>query len=151
MCLFIDLEKHPNLKPIVLDKPMIVYKYGSIYRDKYFRPYYQYSFCYTQYVPTEQIPLRYGCFLDRNHPYRKYAFSVQEGYHAYTSPNQPQYSQISELGKFLIPAGSNVYYGDCEEVVADRIVYLGPYIETKYKKTTFIKKVKHFKYLIKTK
>lgn len=49
----------------------------------------------------------------------------------------------------MIPAGANVYFGKFDEIVADQIMYLGPYVETKYKKATFKKKIKFLFKIIK--
>lgn len=53
MCLHIKNIMHLQLKPIILDKPMIVYKYGDIYSEgKYFFPYYHYTYYYERYILT---------------------------------------------------------------------------------------------------
>lgn len=134
MCLPIDKKKHPSLKPIVLDKPMIVYKYGTFSdNDKYFSPYCFSNFVYTQYEPYI-VKMKYETM-------NGYAV-IKDGYHAYTAPNQLIYEPFQEA-KFLIPAGANVYFDAYKTIVSDRIVYLGPMHVTNYKKSSFKKKVKH--------
>lgn len=140
MCLDIDLKKHPNAKPIVLTKPMIVYKYGAYMENRnVFVPLIMTFYSYRRFkeTPTEKLQIEFD-------------HSIRKGYHAYTikKPMKPYYDRA----KFLIPAYTRVFFGLDNDIVSERIIYLGPYIQTKYKKATLKKKLKYlFKYLIKNK
>ena len=119
--------------PIVLKKPLRVYKVGtstpfnnfiSLFRD---HVYYK---CQT--MPTVEINPKF----ERLHPYEKLfrpdlyndCFYIYKGYHSYLTKKMAKYMKNlgEEIGIFEIPAGATIYvnYGS-REVVSTDIKYLG--------------------------
>ena len=119
--------------PIVLKKPLRVYKVGtstpfnnfiSLFRD---HVYYK---CQT--MPTVEINPKF----ERLHPYEKKfnlalyndCFYIHKGYHSYLTKKMAKYMKnpYEKIGIFEIPAGATIYvnYGS-REVVSTDIKYLG--------------------------
>ena len=119
--------------PIVLKKPLRVYKVGtvsifggfiSLYRDFRYREY--------QTMPTVKInpeltrcPPIFG-HQDRLSSYDN--FHIHKGYHSYLTEKGPRFrcDEYDDIGIFEIPEGATIYvnylYG---EVVSTDIKYLG--------------------------
>ena len=119
--------------PIVLKKPLRVYKVGtssifcgfiSLFQD------YVYNKC--QAVPTVEIDPKFK----RRYPaaelfdpawYYDY-FYIHKGYHSYLTKKIAKYikSSYEKIGIFEIPAGSTIYVNyRSGEVVSTDIIYLG--------------------------
>ena len=119
--------------PIVLKKPLRVYKVGtssifcgfiSLYRDFMYRE--------SQTMPTIKInPEFIRCppiFGPRDELWSYDNFYIYEGYHSYLTKEMAKYSmdEYDEIGIFEIPAGATIYVNyKCREVVSTDIKYLG--------------------------
>ena len=119
--------------PIVLKKPLKVYKVGtssifrgfiSLYRDFWYNE--------SQTMPTVKInpefircPLTFG---PRDELWSCDNFYIHEGYHSYLTEKRAKYSsdESDEIGIFEIPAGATIYVNyRSREVVSTDIKYLG--------------------------
>lgn len=108
MCLIIDRNIHPDLKPIKLRKDKVVWKLldpgytSTIFEFKYRR-----GQTYTDkgiFTVGKSLP----------------AFGViTKAFHAYTPEAQER--DFFKMKKFVIPAGSLVYYGWDGEICSDAI------------------------------
>ena len=107
--------------PIVLKKPLIVYKIGtssifggfiSLYRDFMYRE--------SQTMPTVDPE-------PRDVPWSYDNFYIYEGYHSYLTEEMAKGRMYSaEIGIFEIPVGATVYINYAyREVVSTDIKYLG--------------------------
>ena len=118
--------------PLVLKKPLIVYKVGtvstfcgfiSLYRD--------FRYCESQTMPTVKInPEFIRCppiFGPRDELWSYDNFYIYEGYHSYLTEGMAKSNMYSsKIGIFEIPAGSTVYINyRHREVVSTNIKYLG--------------------------
>lgn len=119
--------------PLVLKKPLIVYKVGtssifcgfiSLYRDFMYRE--------SQTMPTVEInPEFIRCppiFGSRDEPWSYDNFYIYEGYHSYLTEKMAKCSreEYDEIGIFEIPAGATIYVNyRRREVVSTNIKYLG--------------------------
>ena len=118
--------------PIVLKKPLRVYKVGTLTTLGGFRSlYHNFVYFKSKAVPAVKINLefiKYDTFspLDKSRMHN--AFCINEGYHSYLSKEIAEYrrNQCEEVGIFEIPAGSTIYVNyRYEEVVSTDIKYLG--------------------------
>lgn len=120
MCLIIDLNKHPDLKPIRLDKDLVVHKYLCDKKDlpgpyrKRFMTKYVTPFTYTQvHFLFGKAILR--AELDKPNRYDQ----IRIGIH---STKLYMYSDVFIHHKAIIPKGSLVYYGTNEDVVSNKLI-----------------------------
>lgn len=114
--------------PLVLKKPLIVYKVGtssifggfiSLYRDFRYRE--------SQTVPTVKIDPEF-VFGPRDELWSYDNFYIHEGYHSYLTEEMAKCSrdEYDEIGIFEIPAGATIYVNyKRREVVSTDIKYLG--------------------------
>lgn len=114
--------------PLVLKKPLIVYKVGtssifcgfiSLYRDFMYRE--------SQTMPTVKIDPEF-VFGPRDEPWSYDNFYIYEGYHSYLTEEMAKCSrdEYDEIGIFEIPAGATIYVNyKRREVVSTDIKYLG--------------------------
>lgn len=118
--------------PIVLKKPLRVYKVGTSTILDGFISLHQ-NFIYLKYktVPTIKInPMFVRC-----HPSISYGelwylddFYIYEGYHSYLTAEMAKYRNYkhADIGVFEIPAGATIYVNyERREVVSTDIKYLG--------------------------
>ena len=119
--------------PIVLKKPLRVYKVGtssifcgfiSLYRDFMYRE--------SQTMPTVKInPEFIRCppiFGPQDELWSYDNFYIYEGYHSYLTERMAKLSkdEYDEIGIFEIPAGATIYVNyKLREVVSTDIKYLG--------------------------
>ena len=119
--------------PIVLKKPLRVYKVGtvsifggfiSLYRDFRYRE--------SQTMPTVKInPEFIRCpliFRRRDELWSYDNFYIYEGYHSYLTEKMAKCNryEYDEIGIFEIPAGATIYVNyKLREVVSTNIKYLG--------------------------
>lgn len=120
MCLTIDLNKHPDLKPIRLDKDLVVHKYLCDKKDvpgpyrKRFMTKYVTPFTYTQvHFLFGKAILR--AKLDKVDEYNQ----IYRGIH---SARAYMYSNIFIHHNAIIPKGSLVYYGTNGEIVSNKLI-----------------------------
>lgn len=114
--------------PLVLKRPLIVYKVGassifggfiSLYRDFRYRE--------SQTVPTVKIDPEF-VFGPRDELWSYDNFYIHEGYHSYLTEEMAKCSrdEYDEIGIFEIPAGATIYVNyKRREVVSTDIKYLG--------------------------
>ena len=119
--------------PLVLKKPLRVYKVGtisifcgfiSLYRD--------FRYHESQTMPTVKInPEFIRCppiFGPQDELWSYDNFYIYEGYHSYLTKEMAKLSrdEYDDIGIFEIPAGATIYVNyKCEEVVSTDIKYLG--------------------------
>lgn len=119
--------------PIVLKKPLRVYKVGtssifcgfiSLYRD--------FMYCESQTMPTVKINPEFersscfaiGCYGEL---WKYDCFYINEGYHSYLTEEMAKCNryEYDEIGIFEIPAGATIYVNyKRREVVSTDIKYL---------------------------
>lgn len=114
--------------PLVLKKPLIVYKVGtssifcgfiSLYRDFRYRE--------SQTMPTVKIDPEF-VFGPRDEPWSYDNFYIYEGYHSYLTEEMAKCSrdEYDEIGIFEIPTGATIYVNyRRRDVVSTNIKYLG--------------------------
>ena len=126
--------------PLVLKKPLRVYKVGtlsifcgfiSLYRDFRYRE--------SQTMPTVKInPEFIRCppiFRSQNELWSYDNFYIYEGYHSYLTEKMAKCSrnEYEDIGVFEIPAGATVYINfRHREVVSTDIRYLGLLEQSKF-------------------
>lgn len=118
--------------PIVLKKPLIVYKVGtvsilggfiSLYRDFRYRK--------SQTMPTVEINPkfeRYFSLIPISALWNYDTFYIHRGYHSYLTKEMAKFrkDEYDEIGIFEIPAGATIYVNyKLREVVSTDIKYLG--------------------------
>ena len=118
--------------PIVLKKPLRVYKVGtvsifggfiSLFRDFRYRE--------SQTMPTVKINpkcTRCNLFVPGYKPQMWDTFYIHEGYHSYLTEEIAKFNmdEYDDIGIFEIPAGSTIYVNyRYKEVVSTNIKYLG--------------------------
>ena len=119
--------------PLVLKKPLRVYKVGtvsifcgfiSLYRD--------FRYCESQTMPTVKInPEFIRCppiFGPQDELWSYDNFYIYEGYHSYLTEKMAKCNryEYDEIGIFEIPAGATIYVNyKRREVVSTNIKYLG--------------------------
>lgn len=118
--------------PIVLKKPLKVYKVGtsSIFRG-FISLYQNFRYYKSQIMPTIKINPKF----ERNSYFAMGLgelwewdrFYINEGYHSYLTEERAKSNMYSnKIGIFEIPAGATVYINyACKEVVSTDIKYLG--------------------------
>lgn len=119
--------------PIVLKKPLRVYKVGiPITSDTFISLYQDFVYHKSRTVPTVEITPKFkrsytvpGCLwkiLGRD------TFVIYEGYHSYLTEDMANYRmcKYEAVGIFEIPAGATIYVNyNSKEVVSTNIKYLG--------------------------
>ena len=118
--------------PIVLKKPLRVYKVGtvSIFGD-FISLYRDFRYYESEVMPTVEIDPEF----DRFHPAARLLdpvwcysyFHIHEGYHSYLTEERAKFSkdEMNEIGIFEIPAGATIYVNyKLKEVVSTDIKYL---------------------------
>ena len=118
--------------PIVLKKPLRVYKVGtvsifsgfiSLYRDFRYRE--------SQTMPTVKINSEFNrrhLFVPGYKPQMRDTFYIHKGYHSYLTEEMAKCSkdEYDDIGIFEIPAGATIYVNyKLKEVVSTNIKYLG--------------------------
>lgn len=118
--------------PIVLKKPLRVYKVGtvsifcgfiSLFRDFRYRE--------SQTMPTVKINpefTRCNLFVPGYRPQMWDTFYIHEGYHSYLTEEMAKFNkdEYDDIGIFEIPAGATIYVNyRYKEVVSTNIKYLG--------------------------
>ena len=118
--------------PIVLKKPLRVYKVGtvsifcgfiSLFRDFRYRE--------SQTMPTVKINpefTRCNLFVPGYKPQMWDTFYIHEGYHSYLTKEIAKFNsgEYDDIGIFEIPAGATIYVNyRFREVVSTNIKYLG--------------------------
>lgn len=118
--------------PIVLKKPLRVYKVGtSTILNGFISLYQNFMYCKSQTMPTVEISPKFErCssaigYLGELWNYDR--FYIHEGYHSYLTEEMAKGRMYSaEIGIFEIPAGATVYINYAyKEVVSTDIKYLG--------------------------
>lgn len=120
------------LIPIVLKKPLRVYKIGTSTNLGNFISLYR-NTMYLKYVTKPTIKInpefvrlnpRIG-FLNELWEYDR--FDINEGYHSYLTKGMAEYRKGNDvIGIFIIPADATIYVNyKCKEVVSTDIEYLG--------------------------
>lgn len=118
--------------PIVLKKPLRVYKVGTLTTLGGFKSlYHKFMYLKSKAVPTVKINpefTKYCTFspLDKSWMYN--AFCINEGYHSYLTKEMAKHRRntYEEIGIFEIPSGATIYVNyRYEEVVSTDIKYLG--------------------------
>ena len=118
--------------PIVLKKPLRVYKVGtSTTFDNFISLFQDYVYHKCQTMPTVEIDPKF----ERLHPaerplnlvWRYSRFYIYKGYHSYLTKEIAKYrSNKNNIGVFEIPAGATIYVNyRSREVVSTDIKYLG--------------------------
>lgn len=113
--------------PIVLKKPLKVYKVGTLTTLGGFRSlYHNFVYVKSQTMPTVEIHPEFS----RLHvPISVYdVFYIYEGYHSYLTEEMAKCrrDEYNDIGIFEIPAGATIYVDyEYKEVVSTDIKYLG--------------------------
>lgn len=118
--------------PIVLKKPLKVYKVGTLTVLGNFKSAYR-NCIYNKYniMPTVKINLefiKYSTFSSLGKSWVPNAFCINEGYHSYLTKKiaKCESKENNNIGIFEIPSGTTIYvnyqYG---EIVSTDIKYLG--------------------------
>lgn len=118
--------------PMVLKKPLRVYKVGtSTASGKFISLYQNFTYYKSRTVPTVEIIPKF------TRSYRPYilclkslsrdSFDIREGYHSYLTKKRALfYRGNGEIGIFEIPAGATIYVNyKRREIVSTNIRYLG--------------------------
>lgn len=118
--------------PIVLKKPLKVYKIGTSTNLGNFISLYQ-NFMYRKFqtMPTIKINprfIRISNSLSLDALWDCDSFYINEGYHSYLTEEVARWNseEFDAIGIFEIPAGATIYVNYiCQEVVSTDIKYLG--------------------------
>ena len=118
--------------PIVLKKPLRVYKVGTLTILGDFTSAYR-NCIYNKYniMPTVKINLefiKYSTFSSLDKSWVPNAFCINEGYHSYLTKEMAKCRRnaYEKIGIFEIPSGATIYVNHrYEEVVSTNIRYLG--------------------------
>ena len=118
--------------PIVLKKPLRVYKVGKIKTLGIFISLYQnFRYYKSQIMPTVKINPKFErnsyFAIGLGELWKCDRFYINEGYHSYlTEERAKSNTYSSKIGIFEIPAGATIYINyTCKEVVSTDIKYLG--------------------------
>ena len=118
--------------PIVLKKPLRVYKIGTVSIFGNFISLYQ-NFIYCKYetMPTVEINPRferYFSIIPISALWTYDTFCIHKGYHSYLTKEMAKCNkdEYDDIGIFEIPAGATIYVNyKLREVVSTDIKYLG--------------------------
>ena len=119
--------------PIILKKPLRVYKVGtSITLDNFISLYQNFIYYKSKTVPTVEINpefIRYSpIFGSQDELWNYDNFYIYESYHSYLTEEMAKRSRdkYDDIGIFEIPAGATIYVNyKLREVVSTDIKYLG--------------------------
>lgn len=118
--------------PIILKKPLRVYKVGMSTTSDNFISLYQYFIYYkSKTVPTVEINPgfdRYFSIIPISALWTYDTFYIHKGYHSYLTETMAKYrnEDDDDIGIFEIPAGATIYVNyKLREVVSTDIKYLG--------------------------
>lgn len=118
--------------PIVLKKPLRVYKVGmSISTDNFISLYQDFVYYKSRTVPTVEITPEFTRFYYPSMIWSKSVcqdnFDIHRGYHSYLTEEAAWHNQYdNEIGIFEIPVGATIYINHKRrEVVSTDIKYLG--------------------------
>ena len=117
--------------PIVLKKPLRVYKVGTTIFDNFISLFQGYVYHKCQAMPTVEIDPkfeRYSCFAGLGELWKSDRFYIHKGYHSYLTEKGARFrcDEYDDIGIFEIPAGATIYINYKRgEVVSTDIKYLG--------------------------
>lgn len=118
--------------PIVLRKPLIVYKVGtSTTSDNFISLYQDFIYYKSRTVPTVEINPgfeRYFSLIPISALWNYDTFYIHRGYHSYLTKEMAKFrkDEYDEIGIFEIPAGATIYVNyKLREIVSTNIKYLG--------------------------
>lgn len=118
--------------PIVLKKPLIVYKVGtSTTSDNFISLYQDFIYYKSRTMPTVEINPkfeRYFSLIPISALWNYDTFYIHRGYHSYLTKEMAKFrkDEYDEIGIFEIPAGATIYVNyKLREVVSTDIKYLG--------------------------
>ena len=119
--------------PIVLKKPLRVYKVGTLSIFGGFISLFQdFRYRESQTMPTVEIDPEFNRFHTSENPFNPAwyydRFHIYRGYHSYLTKEMAKCSKCKcdDIGIFEIPAGATVYINyELKEVVSTDIRYLG--------------------------
>ena len=118
--------------PIVLKKPLKVYKVGKIKTLGIFISLYQnFRYYKSQIMPTVKINPKFernSCFaMGLGELWKWDRFDINKGYHSYLTEERAKSNMYSnKIGIFEIPEGATIYVNyTLKEVVSTDIRYLG--------------------------
>ena len=122
--------------PLVLKKPLRVYKVGTVSSFGGFISLYQdFRYCESQTMPTVKIHpelMRRCLFVPWHKPQMLDNFYIYEGYHSYLTKETAKEmvkcsrTKYDDIGIFEIQSGATIYVKYLyEEVVSTNIKYLG--------------------------
>lgn len=118
--------------PIILKKPLIVYKIGmSTTSDNFISLYQDFIYYKSKTVPTVEINPgfeRYFSIIPISALWTYDTFYIHKGYHSYLTETMAKYKNEDDddIGIFEIPAGATIYVNyRHREVVSTDIKYLG--------------------------
>ena len=115
MCLFINVSRHPDNKPIILDEALKVFKYlvrnKKIFKPKYKTPYWD-----------KCVPFLFGkCTLTSNMDGPEPGGKIRKGIHACVDSDYYMSQSYREFDA-IIPKGTKVYFGDNNDIVAEKLI-----------------------------
>lgn len=118
--------------PIILKKPLKVYKVGKIKTSGIFISLYQnFRYYKSQIMPTVKINPKFEgniyFAIGLGELWKCDRFYINEGYHSYLTEEGAKSNMYSgKIGIFEIPVGATVYISyACKEAVSTDIKYLG--------------------------
>lgn len=118
--------------PIVLKKPLRVYKVGTVsIFDSFISLYQDFIYCKYKTMPTVEINPefeRYFSIIPIRALWNYDTFYIHKGYHSYLTETMAKYKNEDDddIGIFEIPVGATVYVNyRHKEVVSTDIKYLG--------------------------
>ena len=118
--------------PIVLKKPLRVYKVGTSTIFGGFRSlYHNFMYRRSKVMPTVEINpelTQYNTFSPLDKCWTRSTFCINEGYHSYLTKEIAKHMRdpYEEIGIFEIPSGATIYVNyRSREVVSTDIKYLG--------------------------
>ena len=118
--------------PLILKKPLIVYKVGtSTTSDNFISLYQDFIYYKSRTVPTVEINpkfKRYFSLIPISALWNYDTFYILRGYHSYLTKEMAKFrkDEYDEIGIFEIPAGATIYVNyKLREVVSTDIKYLG--------------------------
>lgn len=118
--------------PIVLKKPLRVYKVGtSTTSDNFISLYQDFIYYKSRTMPTVEINPkfeRYFSLIPISALWNYDTFYIHRGYHSYLTKEMAKFrkDEYDEIGIFEIPAGATIYVNyKLREIVSTNIKYLG--------------------------
>ena len=118
--------------PIILKKPLRVYKVGTSTISGDFRSlYHDFVYYRSKVMSTVEINpelTKYNTFSCLDKCWTRDTFFINEGYHSYLTKKMAEHlrNPYEEIGIFEIPLGATIYVSHrYEEVVSTDIKYLG--------------------------